>query len=269
MSEFDFEGATSRDLSRQAATLIDTDYTLSLEEVAGRYARAGHARTMRSLQRYCANGYLDARKIATATGDKYLVTPQSVARHIAEIIELAEINPGVATIRDTSRPVATEMSNEIPAPAPMRPASFEAEHANTPHVSQPVAPSTGHDAGAAHGEPVANGRDLARQGATADTPQKSIEAPETQLNRSDTPRQAATETTGEPARYVAQLERQLEAVRDERDFLREQIDRKDRTIEALIERDRETNFLVRGLQEMLTPLLGGRRQDMREDHQAH
>ena len=28
-----------------------------------------------------------------------------------------------------------------------------------------------------------------------------------------------------------------------------------------IERDRETNFLVRGLQEMLTPLLGGRRRD--------
>ena len=41
-----------------------------------------------------------------------------------------------------------------------------------------------------------------------------------------------------------------------------QIDRKDRTIEALIERDRETNVLVRGPQEMLTPLLGGgRRRD--------
>ena len=78
----------------------------------------------------------------------------------------------------------------------------------------------------------------------------------------DTPRQAATEpaTTGEASRYVAHLERQLEVARDERDFLREQIDRKDRTIEALIERDRETNVLVRGLQEMLTPLLPNRRQ---------
>jgi hypothetical protein len=37
--------------------------------------------------------------------------------------------------------------------------------------------------------------------------------------------------------------------------LREQIDRKDRTIEALIERDRETNFLIRGSQE-LNPRLG-------------
>ena len=81
----------------------------------------------------------------------------------------------------------------------------------------------------------------------------------------DKSRQVATEpaATGETSRYVAHLERQLEVARDERDFLREQIDRKDRTIEALIERDRETNVLVRGLQEMLTPLLGGGRR--RED----
>ena len=76
-------------------------------------------------------------------------------------------------------------------------------------------------------------------------------------------RQVATDSpaTGESSRYVAQLEHQLEIARDEREFLREQINRKDRTIESLIERDRETNILVRGLQEMLTPLLGGRRQD--------
>ena len=80
----------------------------------------------------------------------------------------------------------------------------------------------------------------------------------------DTPRQGTTEpaATGETPRYVAQLERQLEVARDERDFLREQINRKDKTIDALLERDKETNYLVRGLQEMLTPLLGGgRRQD--------
>ena len=59
-----------------------------------------------------------------------------------------------------------------------------------------------------------------------------------------------------------QLERQLEIADDERDFLREQINRKDKTIDALLERDKETNYLVRGLQEMLTPLLGGgRRRD--------
>ncbi|MDX2258959.1 MAG: hypothetical protein NW205_08590 [Hyphomicrobiaceae bacterium] len=55
----------------------------------------------------------------------------------------------------------------------------------------------------------------------------------------------------------------MEQAKDEREFLREQIDRKDKTIDALIERDRETNFLVRGLQEMLTPLLGPRMYDHR------
>ena len=79
------------------------DYTLSLEEVAQRYAEAGHPRTLRTLQRYCASGHLDAQKMATSLGDKYLVTPQSVARHIAQIEELASVDP-VATGRDICRP---------------------------------------------------------------------------------------------------------------------------------------------------------------------
>jgi hypothetical protein len=91
--------ATGRDMSRQDATDNDTDYSLSLEEVAERYARAGHPRTLRSLQRYCLSGHLDARKIATSIGDKYLVTPQSVARHIAQIVELSQLD-AVATGRD-------------------------------------------------------------------------------------------------------------------------------------------------------------------------
>ena len=79
-------------------------------------------------------------------------------------------------------------------------------------------------------------------------------------------RQGATEPAranrGDVALCRTASERQLEVARDDRDFLREQINRKDRTIETLIERDRETNVLVRGLQEMLTPLLGGgRRRD--------
>jgi len=38
--------------------------------------------------------------------------------------------------------------------------------------------------------------------------------------------------------------------------LRGQMSMKDKTIEALLERDRETNHLIAGLQKMLTPLLG-------------
>ena len=84
--------ATGPDMSRQAATDNDTDFTLSLEEAALLYERAGHPRTLRSLQRYCASGHLDARKIATILGDKYLVTPKSVARHIAQVVELSQLD---------------------------------------------------------------------------------------------------------------------------------------------------------------------------------
>ena len=60
----------------------------------------------------------------------------------------------------------------------------------------------------------------------------------------------------------AQFQRRIEVADDERDFMREQINRKDKMIDSLLERDKETNYLVRGLQEMLTPLLGGgRRQE--------
>lgn len=71
------------------------------------------------------------------------------------------------------------------------------------------------------------------------------------------------------SRYVERLEREVEQAKDERDFLREQIDRKDKTIDSLIERDRETNILVRGLQEMLTPLLGAPRRQSPADHPLH
>jgi hypothetical protein len=191
--------ATGSGVTRPVATTLDTDYTLTIEQVADLYAKAGHPRTVRSLQRYCAKSHLDSQKKETALGGEiYLVTPQSVARHIAQIEELSS-GDMVATGRDASRPGATVV----------------------------VAPT--HDAGSEH--PAATPGDAQRP----------------------------TATPGDRSRYVERLELEVEQARDERDFLREQIDRKDRTIDALIERDRETNFLVRGLQEMLTPLLGGPR----------
>lgn len=77
----DLSCATGHDMSRQGATDPDTEFTLSLEEAATLYARAGHPRTLRSLQRYCGNDHLDARKIQTSLGDKYLVSRQSVPAH--------------------------------------------------------------------------------------------------------------------------------------------------------------------------------------------
>ena len=190
-----------RDQPGQAATSRDNDFTLSLEEVSQRYFDAGHARTIRTLQRYCASGHLDAQKVATTTGDKYLVTPQSVARHLAQIEELQALDT-VATDRAQPRRVATSA----------------AAHQSPPEQD-------------------------ASQGMANDSLRPTATAPT------------------DVSRDVARLEREVEQAKDERDFLREQIDRKDKTIDSLIERDRETNILVRGLQEMLTPLLGPSRRE--------
>ena len=66
-------------------------YTLTIDEAARRYEHAGHPRTICSIQRYCAKGHLDCLRQETTFGDKYLITPESVARHIAQIDELASV----------------------------------------------------------------------------------------------------------------------------------------------------------------------------------
>jgi hypothetical protein len=144
-------------------------------------------------------------KLATATGDKYLVTPQSVERHLAQINELQAID-AVATGRDAPRHVATSSDTPNTVPAP--------------------------------------GADAAAGG--------------------DKPRQVATSDGG--SHLVPHVERELGQLRDDREFLREQIKVKDNQIAvkdeqiaAMLERDRETNILIRGLQEglLLGPSRGG------------
>ena len=64
------------------------------------------------------------------------------------------------------------------------------------------------------------------------------------------------------ARIVVLLEEANASQREQIEFFRKQIDVKDTQIAALLERDKETNYLVRGLQTMLSPLLGrGRERD--------
>ena len=194
----DMDTPTSRDLSRPVATGNDTDYTLSLEDVAQLYAKAGHSRTLRTLQRYCASGHLDAQKMATALGDKYLVTPQSVARHIAQIEEFGALDT-VAASRDLSRPVATTVAHQQ---------SHEIE-------------------------------DQARA-----TPP-------------DQPRQVATEE-GESPRYVAQLEKRIEEKDVVINVLRGELAHRNDEIIRRNERERETNILIRGLQNLVLQLQPGR-----------
>lgn len=159
----------------------DHQYTLSVEQAADLYAKAGHPRTPRAIQKYCALSKLDCHKVETETGEKYLVAPYSVDRHITYINEVRT----VATIPDQTRTDANvrTMGNK--------------------------------------GEELPHSPEQPRMDATARSPDD---------------------------RYVAVLER-------ENEFLRGQVSVKDTQIEALLERDKETNTLIHRLQAMLAPLL--------------
>lgn len=128
-----------RDMTRFDATNDDSQYSLTIEEVAQRYQGAGFPRSIRTLQRYCASQHLDSIKAPTQMGDIYLVTPDSVARHVAELEQvmattrfatgrdasrqdamgdadqpLAELpGAGIATAGDTSRPVNDTASHYV------------------------------------------------------------------------------------------------------------------------------------------------------------
>jgi hypothetical protein len=99
----------SSDKERQeAATGGDSDFTLSIDEAAALYERAGHPRTARSIQRYCAKGHLEYRRMETPFGEKFLINRASVERHIAYINEVRPI----ATSRDLPRHVATDVAGQ-------------------------------------------------------------------------------------------------------------------------------------------------------------
>jgi hypothetical protein len=169
---------------RPAANTDEHGYLLSVEEAADRYAAAGHPRTIRAIQKYCGRGDLECQKVETTYGERYLITPASIDRHIAMIIERT-----AASGREHTRPAA-----------------------NVRHLDK--LPGGGDESA----------------------------APVREQPRTDA--------------YVQRLE-------SENEFLRGQINQKDKTIDALLERDRETNILVGRLQEILTPLLG--RPDARPD----
>jgi hypothetical protein len=71
----------------RSATADISKYVLSIDDAIARYEDAGIPRIRRTVQRYCANKTLDAYKVAVPYGEKYLITPESLARHIAYILE--------------------------------------------------------------------------------------------------------------------------------------------------------------------------------------
>ena len=90
--------------------------------------------------------------------------------------------------------------------------------------------------------------------ARASAADRDTDAPQTP----ERPSPAQTDTP----RIIELLENANTSLREQNEFYRQQIGVKDTQIAALLERDKETNYLVRGLQTMLAPLLGrGRSHD--------
>jgi len=104
------------DQPRPVATSPDNEYSLSIEDAAERYERAGLPRTFRTIQRYCAKGHLDCRRVEIPYGEKYLITPASIAKHIAYIEETRQTMAG----RDEPRPVATTSHEQLQGSAEVR-----------------------------------------------------------------------------------------------------------------------------------------------------
>jgi len=167
------------DLSRPVAATPDSEYTLTIDEALQRYEHAGHPRTARSVQRYCALGHLDCRRMETPFGEKYLISPTSVAKHIAYI---EEVRP-TATGRDRSRQVDGESDKEN--------AGDKSRHEAT------------------------TGRDVSRLVATEEVKQNLNEPERRQAASSDDrPRNVATDPDL-TERYIARLESENEFLREE------------------------------------------------------
>ena len=146
---------TMDDTPRPVATTRDSSYSLTIEEAADLYAKAGHPRTLRTMQRYCASGHLDSVKAATTLGDKYYVSPQSVARHLAQIKELDALDHR-ATDRDLSRPGAAVVAAQTTGDMARQ------GSATSPDVSLLVA-ATAPENAAPPARPITTRRDLSRR----------------------------------------------------------------------------------------------------------
>ncbi len=105
-------------------------YSVTVEEAAALYERAGIPRTIRRVQKYCARGDLDCKKIETEAGEKYYITMASIDRHIAQISDaLAAAGRAPTRLDASERPLQTKelVSDEAATPrgAQVRPDASE------------------------------------------------------------------------------------------------------------------------------------------------
>src|SRR5580698_2250561 len=103
---------------RPDASTDEHTYLLSVEEAADRYAAAGHPRTIRAIQKYCRSGDLESQKVETTYGERYLITPASIDRHIAMIVERSQASGREQPRLDAAvRPLQQSQPPAVEAPA--------------------------------------------------------------------------------------------------------------------------------------------------------
>jgi hypothetical protein len=93
---------------RPAAPSDAPIYSVTVEEAAAQYEKAGVPRTIRRIQKYCARGDLDCKKLETDAGEKYFITALSIERHVAQILDAQ-----AAAGRVGARPDASGLAPQI------------------------------------------------------------------------------------------------------------------------------------------------------------
>jgi hypothetical protein len=125
----------SDDQPRPTAT-DDDKFILTIEHVGNLYAQAGFPRTIRTLQRYCEHGHLDSRKKETLLGYMYLVTSESVERHISQLRQFGATTE-VATDRGEPRLAAVDVAAKVEAVSKPRP-SATSDDQPRPTATEPI-----------------------------------------------------------------------------------------------------------------------------------
>ncbi len=99
---------------RDVETFIDvTDFSLNLPKVSTRFIAAGLHRTTRTLQRYCEQGSLDARKYPTSKGVLWMVSPASVDLKIKEIQEIEKATAQISSTTDDTQTPRDMTSSKV------------------------------------------------------------------------------------------------------------------------------------------------------------
>jgi hypothetical protein len=202
-------------------------HTMPISQVAAALEAAGIPRSHRHIIRLCKNGSFDAGKYPGASGDEWFVAPNSIPKVIGDLraIEDARARRGAL------------------------------QHAMSNHVAVEIEPR--------------DESDTARHGAPQHATSGAEQSHETSETQPDTPRhtttQSDTSSEAEPAmsRYVAQLEKRIEEKDDVIGMLRGELAQRNEEIVRRNERERETNLLIRGLQNLVLRLQPGR--DSRAD----